>query len=324
MHVLRILGEGGGWGLLSLEAASHCWNYPGSCFFSGWVCASCIHELPGNRNQTCWSSPSPRAAESPVQSTLGDRQCDVLALKARFKNWRRRIASPPPGQPPGNVEGKQWTQGMMNAWQGTIPTFSPPRQNASPRPRSDHSVLLDSGGPSPGFSCPLDEDFLAFDMPSGTDPLPSVGVCPHPRLSRAESRDWTAGRPSRLSGLESRPGGPFLFFIFFISSPSFSGQGPKDSFGPIKWPHSNLVAFPTSRASSCQACRRSGHRSAGVAEEGFEPEDDDDPKSLRRETPVLCPRTLPLGDILLASIDRSVARPPPSALRPPGYVRMRD
>lgn len=77
------------------------------------------------------------------------------------------------------------------------------------------------------------------------------------------------------------------------------------------------MAFPTSRASSCQACRRSGHRSAGVAEEGSEPEDDDDPKSLRRETPVLCPRTLPLGDILLASINRSVARPPSSALRPP-------
>lgn len=92
--------EGGGWGLLSREDASHCWDHPGGCFFSGWVCASCTHELPGTRNQTCWSSPSPRAAESPVQSTLGDGRCDVLALQAGVKNWRRRITSPPPDSPP--------------------------------------------------------------------------------------------------------------------------------------------------------------------------------------------------------------------------------
>lgn len=67
---------------------------------------------------------------------------------------------------------------MMDAWQGTVPTFSPPRQNASPRPRSDHSVLSESV------------------------PIP---VCPGPRVEaghrgdRADLRDPTVGRGSHFS-----------------------------------------------------------------------------------------------------------------------------
>lgn len=118
----------------------------------------------GTRRAGVLPLPGPPSPPSSPRSVTGNA---MFLLSRRDSRIGDAASLRRPGQAPGNAEGKQWTQGMTDAWQGPIPTFSPPRPNASPRPRSDHSVWLDSSGPSPGFSCPLGEDFLAFARTGG-------------------------------------------------------------------------------------------------------------------------------------------------------------
>lgn len=187
------------------------------------------------------------------------------------------------------------------------------------------------------FPCSLD-DFLAFNKTGETwmasenpsfSPLNLLEAVigyrppvPSQTVPDRESRLGNRGdRPSRLSGLKIDWWCQLLYHFSIFILLLFLGAASVGFIRPHQRAHSSLVAFPTIRASSCQSCVPPlGAPLGRSCRGGIEPEDDDDdPKSIATERRLSSHAQAPLGDILLASIDRSVL-----CLRPPGYVRMRD
>lgn len=143
-----------------------------------------------------------------------------------------------------------------------------------------------------------------------TNPCP-LPDSPGPRVETRNRGDRADFRVSKSTG-SANYCTIFHLHLLALSRSSVRRIHSAPSKGPIvaSWHFRQSGPAAVSRA-----CRRSGHRSVGVAEEGLSRRDDDDPVC-DGTTSVLARPSTTRGYLAIG--------PPSPVLRPPGYVRMMD